>query len=32
MFYNRIPKALPILLGLPDDPKPKFIWMKLGEE
>ncbi|CAD8206119.1 unnamed protein product [Paramecium octaurelia] len=32
MFYNRIPKPLPILLGLPDDPKPKFIWMKLGEE
>ncbi|CAD8108422.1 unnamed protein product [Paramecium primaurelia] len=32
MFYNRIPKPLPILFGLPDDPKPKFIWMKLGEE
>jgi hypothetical protein len=32
MFYNRIPKPLPILVGLPDDPKPKFIWMKMGDD
>lgn len=27
-MYNRIPKPFPILFGLPDDPKPRFIWMK----